>query len=127
MGGDRADCVAVARPDTLRSTGRKAILPNRASGAVRNLCWAWPRAQFQEIEYGGGAVWAPPRSSVGPASRGPINALRLDLESLIHVRRDVAQRVRLHQLELHLEQARRIMVLVRPFEPDGSGDALPLR
>ena len=31
--------------------------------------------------------------SSGPRSRGPINALRLDLESLVHVRRDVAQRV----------------------------------
>src|SRR6266478_5674854 len=128
MGGDRADCVAVAPPDTSRSAGRKAILPNRANGAVRNLCWAWPPAQFQEVEHGGGAVWAPPRSvRSGPRSRGPLSALRLDLESLVHVRRDVAESVRLHHLELHLEQARCIVVLIGPLEPDWHGQALKLR
>src|SRR5437016_5819006 len=49
----------------------------------------------------------------------------LDLEALVHVRRDVADRVRFHHLELKLEQPRRILVLVRPFEPDRRREALP--
>ena len=48
----------------------------------------------------------------------------IELLALVHVGRDVAEARRFHDLELGLEDARGVLVLVGPFEPDRHRDAL---
>src|SRR5947207_13385367 len=50
----------------------------------------------------------------------------IDLQALVHVGLDVAEGRRLHDVELELEDARRVLVLVGPFEPDRHRRALKL-
>src|SRR5947199_6173788 len=51
-------------------------------------------------------------------------ASEVDLHAFVHVGADVAEGRRFHDLELELEDAGRILVLVGPLEPDRHGDAL---
>ena len=52
--------------------------------------------------------------------------LEIELLAFVHVRRDIAEARRFHDLELCLEDARRVLVLVGPLEPDRHGNALEL-
>src|SRR6185436_10270915 len=78
--------------------------------------WSRARSGRQAEMTRGGAAAAPPR----PADRS--GGSEIDLEPLVHVRRHVAEARRLEDVELRLEQPRRVLVLVRPFEPDRDRD-----
>src|SRR5512147_2588684 len=68
-----------------------------------------------------------PRKTNGDAGY-PAPPLRVSSEveflALVHVGRDVAVARRFHYLELGLEDARGVLVLVGPLEPDRHRDAL---
>src|SRR3954470_2976686 len=48
----------------------------------------------------------------------------IELLTLIHIGRDVTEGRRFHYVELGLEDARGVLILVGPLEPDRHGDAL---
>src|SRR3954468_9043109 len=51
-------------------------------------------------------------------------ASEIELLALIHIGRDVTESRRFHHIELGLEHARGVLVLVCPLEPDRHGDTL---